>query len=175
MNNEIKDQTNANELTPYQLFFLDVKRRNEEFFKELTPIEINRRIAYQWTLMNQIERRAYYERCGIHIDKIIASKIRKLNKELTSSNESINSDEVKDSNHDHANNNNNDNDDQIGIQKSVKELTGSDEDIEYSTPKKRKGRHRKGYRRNNFDSYSNADNEDNYVPPRRGRGGRRRK
>lgn len=176
MNDEINDQSVANELTPYQLFVIDVRKRNQEFFKDLSPIEINKRIAYQWTLMNQMERRSYYERCGIHIDKAIASKIRKLSRDTTSSNESFNSDDNKESTHDHTNNHNtgNDEDSQRG-QKSTKEFTGSDEDVDYSTPKKRKGRRRKGYKRNNFDSFSNADNEDIYVPPRRGRGGRRKK
>ena len=176
MNDDINEEQIETELTPYQLFLHDVKKRNQEFFKDLSPIEINKRIAYQWILMNQMERRYYYERCGIHIDKSIASKIRKLNKDSASSNESMNSDDNKEQINDNINGHSTVNDEDIQRgRKSTKEFTGSDEDIEYSTPKKRKGRRRKGFKRNNFDSFSNADNEDSYVPPRRGRGGRRRK
>lgn len=176
MNDEINQESAVSDLSPYQLFTLDVRKRNQEFFKELSPIEINKRIAFQWTLMSQLERRSYYERCGIHIDKSIASKIRKLNKDSNSSNESMNSDDNRELIHEHINNHNtaNDDDTQRG-RRSTKEFIGSDDDVEYSTPKRRKGRRRKGFKRNNFDLHSNADNEDNYVPPRRGRGGRRRK
>lgn len=175
MNDDFNYQSTMDDITPYQLFIIDVRKRNHDFFKDLSPIEISKRIAYQWTLMNQLERRSYYERCGIYIDKVIASRIRKLNKDSTSSNESINSDDNRETIQNNVNNYNSENNDDLkNGWKSTKEISGSDEDIEYSVPKKRKGRRKKGHRRRDFDSISNADNEDNYVPPRRVRGRRRK-
>ena len=67
-----------NGFTPFQLFTIDLKQRNNKLFDGLSVLEIARKIAFQWTQMSQIERRQYYEKAGKHVDKLMSAKIRGL-------------------------------------------------------------------------------------------------
>ncbi|OHS97659.1 hypothetical protein TRFO_09385 [Tritrichomonas foetus] len=68
----------VHKLTPFQLFTIEARQREHVFFQSLSPIEIQKRIAYQWSVMNQSERRSYYNRCGVAIDKEIQMKLKRL-------------------------------------------------------------------------------------------------
>ena len=163
-------------LSPFQLFSLDVKKRNEEFFKELSPLQILKRIAYQWSMMSQGERRNYYEMCGVHIDKAIAMKIRKLNRTSFHpdsynpyNSNSLNSEDSNDSSQEGSKGVNNtgygakSGDEKLEKTEKNRDTKNSEEE-EYAAPK----RGRKKVRGNNKDSYNFSEN-DSLQSPRRGR------
>ena len=68
----------AIEQTPFQIFADDVKLKYSSEIKELSPLEVSRKIAFLWTKMSQSERRGYYERAGKRVDKSLSAKIRVL-------------------------------------------------------------------------------------------------
>lgn len=74
----MEGETEAESQTPFQIYADDVKAKYADEIKELSPLEVSRKIAFLWTKMTQAERRRYYERAGKHVDKSLSAKIRVL-------------------------------------------------------------------------------------------------
>lgn len=65
-------------LTAFQLFTLDMKSKHANVYENLSPLEMTRKIAFEWTRMTQAERLWYYERIGRVIDRDVGERIRLL-------------------------------------------------------------------------------------------------